>query len=125
MNPSKRKKILLFSLLAFIGWLFCGIIMGIGPRFMSMQTTLIVHAIGGPLGFMLLSVIYYRKFPDVSPLKTALSFFLFVLLMDFLIVALLIVKSFAMFQSFVGTWLPFILIFLVTYITGRMILRKQ
>ena len=125
MTQSKRKKILLFILLAFIGWAFCGAIMGIGPTFMTMQTTLIVHAIGGPIGFILLSLIYYRKFPDVSPFKTALSFFLFVFLMDFFVVALLIIKNFAMFQSFIGTWLPFTLIFLATYSTGRMVLRKQ
>ena len=125
MTSPKYKQSLFIILFAFIGWLFCGAIMGIGPTFMSMQTTLIVHAIGGPLGFMLLSVIYYRKFLDASPLKTALSFSLFVFLMDLLIVALLIVKSFAMFQSFIGTWLPFILIFLVTYLTGHIVSRKR
>ncbi len=125
MDSSKLKRFSLLVLFAFIGWLFCGAIMGIGPTITSMQVTLIIHAIGGPLGFMLLSVIYYKKYPSVSPWKTALTFFLFVFLMDLLIVAPFIEKSYVMFQSFLGTWLPFILIFFTTYLTGRIMLKKE
>jgi hypothetical protein len=43
--------------------------------------------------------------------------------MDLFIVALLIEKSFAMFKSILGTWLPFTLIFLATYFTGRLTMK--
>jgi hypothetical protein len=41
--------------------------------------------------------------------------------MDFFVVAMLINRSFEMFTSFLGTWLPFTLIFASTYFTGRLI----
>ncbi len=38
--------------------------------------------------------------------------------MDFLLVALVILRSLAMFASLLGTWIPFALIFTATYLTG-------
>ena len=38
--------------------------------------------------------------------------------MPFFVVALLINRSFEMFASLLGTWIPFALIFLSTYLTG-------
>ena len=87
----------------------------------SLQTTLILHAIGGPIGFMIISLFYFKKFDFSSPLQTAILFIAFVVFMDLFVVALLIEKSFAMFGSILGTWLPFSLIFLATYFTGRIL----
>ena len=91
----------------------------------SLQTTLILHAIGGPIGFIVISLFYFKKFGYTSPLQTAIWFIAFVVFMDIFIVALLIEKSFAMFRSVLGTWLPFSLIFLVTYFTGRLIMKRK
>jgi hypothetical protein len=44
--------------------------------------------------------------------------------MDFFIIALMIEKSFDMFKSILGTWIPFILIMLSTYLTGIYSLKK-
>ena len=41
-----------------------------------------------------------------------------VAVLDILIVALLIERSFEMFTSILGTWIPFLLIFGSTYLTG-------
>ena len=49
---------------------------------------------------------------------TALIFVGFVAIVDFFVVALLINKSLEMFYSFLGTWIPFALIFLSTYFKG-------
>ncbi len=38
--------------------------------------------------------------------------------LDVLVVAVFILRSFAMFGSFLGTWLPFVLIFAATWATG-------
>ncbi len=102
-----------------MGWAFCAAIMGIGISLTSLQTTLILHAIGGPIGFIIISICYFKKFDYTSPLQTAVWFIAFVLFMDLFGVALLIEKNFAMFRSILGTWLPFSLIFLATYFTGR------
>ena len=106
---------------AFIGWAFCAAIMGIGPLLFSMKTTLIIHAIGGPLGFAAISFNYFRKYYYTSPLQTAIFFVGFVIVVDFFLVALVILKNFDMFLSPLGTWIPFFLIFLVTLITGELI----
>ena len=109
---------------AFVGWALCAAIMGIGISLTSLQTALILHAVGGPLGFIILSFIYFKKFDFTKPLATAVIFISFVIFMDVFIVALLIEKSFAMFNSILGTWLPFTLIFLVTVFTGRLTRRS-
>jgi hypothetical protein len=56
-----------------------------------------------------------------SPLKTAVSFLLIVMFMDFFLVALIINRSLEMFRSLLGTWIPFGLIFLSTYLTGSVV----
>ena len=115
------KKIVTILIHAFIGWAICAAIMGIGMQLFSMKTTLIIHAIGGPLAFLIISLIYFKKFNYTTPLLTAIIFIGFIIFMDFFLVALLIEKSFDMFKNPFGTWIPFALIFLTTYLTGVMI----
>jgi hypothetical protein len=119
------KKILMPLLFAFLGWAFCAAIMGIGPLMTSMRNTLILHAVAGPLAFGLLAFIYQKKYGHFSPMVTAAVFIAFVILVDFFLVAMLILKDYAMFDSVSGTWLPFILIFLVSYGAGRSARRKK
>jgi len=83
-----------------------------------MQATLVMHAIGAPLGFVLISLLYFKKFAFTSPLQTALLFLAVIIGMDVFVVALIIEKSLAMFASPLGTWLPLALIFSATYFTG-------
>lgn len=113
------KQLIIVLAHAFIGWAICAAIMGIGMALTTLQTTLILHAIGGPVGFFILALIYFKKFNYTPPLQTAVIFISFVIFMDVFIVALLIEKSFAMFASVMGTWIPFALIFFTTYLTGR------
>jgi hypothetical protein len=103
---------------ALAGWMYCGALIGIGRLFMSMHATLVVHAIGAPLGFVILSFFYFRRFAFTRPLLTALLFVGVAVVMDFFVVALIIEKSFAMFASFLGTWLPLSLIFVAVYLVG-------
>jgi hypothetical protein len=51
-------------------------------------------------------------------MQTAFVFVSFVFLMDFFIVAMAVQKSFEMFASILGTWIPFALIFGSTYLVG-------
>lgn len=118
----KQLSILLF--LGAVGWALCGAIMFIGMAVTDIQTVLIVHAVGAPVIFTLISLFYFSKFNYTSPLQTGLIFFFIVILMDFFIVALIINRSFDMFRSPLGTWIPFGLIFLSTYLTGLLIERQ-
>lgn len=103
---------------AFAGWVLCGAIMGIGMTLTSIGNTLVLHAIGAPVIFGLLSLNYFRKFNYTTPLQTAIVFVSFVIFMDVFVVALLIEESFEMFRSVLGTWIPLFLIFISTYLAG-------
>jgi hypothetical protein len=117
--PGSLKSIVALVACAVGGWAYCGALIGIGRQFFSIGTTLVIHAIGAPVGFSAVSYFYHRTFPLVRPVVTAIVFLSIVVALDVFVVALLIESSFAMFQSFLGTWLPFLLIFVATYATGQ------
>ncbi len=115
MSTSKMAILLVH---AFVGWALCFATIGIGRAVTTMETTLIVHAILAPLFFVAISLFYFRRFNFTTPLQTAIIFIGFVMAMDFFVVAMLILRSFEMFTSLLGTWIPFGLIFLATWLTG-------
>jgi hypothetical protein len=112
----KKLVILIF---AFIGWMLCGAIMWIGMAVTSVENTLVIHLIGAPIVFGILAFVYHKKFGHIKPLYAAIIFAGFVIIMDAGLVALFIEKSFDMFRNPIGTWIPFALIFLSTYIVGK------
>jgi multisubunit Na+/H+ antiporter MnhC subunit len=121
MNQRNVRAIVTLSGLALIGWACCAAIMGIGLQVTTQSTTLLLHAIAAPLIFGALSAFYFTRFHYTSPLQTALIFTGVVIVMDTVVVALLLLHSFAMFASVEGTWLPFALIFASTYLVGVVI----
>jgi hypothetical protein len=125
LKELKLKRGLVVILFAFLGWLLCFATIGIGMALTSIQTALVIHAIAAPIIFTSLSLVYFKKYNYTSPFVTAIIFIGFVVFMDFFVVALAINHSFEMFTSFIGTWLPFVLIFLSTFITGVFVNRKK
>ena len=119
------KKILTLLIHAFIGWALCAATIGIGMAVTTLETTLIIHAIGAPIYFAAVSTVYFTRFRYTRPLPTALNFVGFVMVVDFFVVALLINKSLAMFASLLGTWIPFALIFTSTLVTGAILWRRK
>jgi hypothetical protein len=111
--------------LALAGWAICGAAIGIGFAVMSKTAALVVHAVVAALVFAALSAVYFTRFRDASPLATAASFLAVVVALDALIVAPFIERSFAMFASVLGTWIPFVLIFAVTWTTGEVMGRRR
>lgn len=118
------RKLVTILVHAFVGWALCAATMGIGMATMSLQNALIIHAIGAPIFFAGVSLIYFKKFNYTTPLQTAILFVGFVIAADFFVVALLINRSLEMFASLLGTWIPFALIFTSTYVTGLYTVRK-
>jgi hypothetical protein len=118
------RKIIPIFVHAFVGWALCAATMGIGMATTSMENALIIHAIGAPIFFIIVSLVYFRKFNYTTPLQTAIIFVAFVIIVDFFVVALLINKSLDMFASLLGTWIPFTLIFTSTWLTGLVSLRN-
>jgi hypothetical protein len=77
-----------------------------------------------PVFFAGVSLIYFSRFHFTTPLRTAAIFLTVVVAMDVVVVAMLINHSFAMFGSLLGTWIPFLLIFLSTYLTGTIVAKR-
>ncbi len=101
-----------------LGWALCAAVMGLGLAYTSFHNALIIHALAAPIIFAAVSAAYFHRLQAWSPLRTAITFVALVVAMDFSVVGLLIQRSLDMFASILGTWLPFVLIFLSTYGTG-------
>ena len=108
---------------AFIGWALCGATMGICMATTSMQNALVIHAVAAPIIFAFVSGSYFRRPGSLAPLLGATAFVVFVVAMDFFVVALLINRSLDMFASLLGTWIPFVSIFASTCLTGFAVVR--
>jgi len=118
MQKLNLTKVVVILAHALIGWALCGAIIWTGMAVVSMETTLILHAAGAPLIFWAISSVYYKRYNYTTPLQTAVVFVSVVIFVDFFLVALVIEKSFAMFASLIGTWIPWALIFVSTYLRG-------
>jgi hypothetical protein len=112
-------RIALIAVFGIVGWALCGSIVFVGREITSIDNALIVHAVGAPIIFGILSWIYFSGFSYTSPPWTAVIFTGLVIGLDVVVVALLIERNLEMFGSILGTWLPWVLIFASTYLTGR------
>lgn len=119
------KRYLILIIHAFIGWALCDATMVIGMAVTTLNNALIIHVILAPIFFAAISWVYFRKFSSTTPMQTALSFLAFVIGMDFFVVALLINRSLDMFTSLLGTWIPFMLIFTSTLLTGLLTVKQS
>ena len=99
-------------------WGFCGAIMGIGPRFISEEATLIVHLVGAPIGAAAFSSLYFRHFPRMPPARAATVVVVVALGLDAGLVAPLLLQDWSMFQSPLGLWMPMAAIFAAVFLSG-------
>ena len=123
MVKSNITKSLVIFLHGFIIWSLCGAVMGVGMSTTTLNNALIIHAIAAPIIALGISAVYFKKFNYTTALQTAIIFVAIAIVLDIFIVSILINKSFEMFESFLGTWLVFILIFVASYLTGKYIKR--
>jgi hypothetical protein len=110
---------------SIIGWGVCGATILLGRRFLSINTTLLVHAVVAPVAFGILAWLFFKKFSQASPAAVAAAMVGIVIALDALVVAPLFERSYAMFQSLIGTWIPFASILAAAYIVGRMVARRH
>jgi hypothetical protein len=103
------------------GWAACAAIMAGLLAAGSAGMALAVHALAVPFVFVAVSRHYFRAPGARDPLPTAFAFTTIVALLDLGIVAGAFQRSLAMFASIPGVWLPFVLVFLTTWITGEIL----
>jgi hypothetical protein len=104
---------------AFLAWALCAATLGIGAALTPLPMALVSHAIAAPILAAVVARHHFRRWRGASPGQAALTFVVVAMAIDFLLVALVINHSLAMFRSWVGTWIPLALIFVATYLTGR------
>lgn len=105
---------------ALTGWAVCGATVAIGRQVISMDATLLVHAVVAGLAFGFLAWHYSVRYPDASALGVSLTMLSVVVGLDALVVAPFLERSYAMFRSVLGTWVPFALIFAASYIAAHL-----
>ncbi len=115
---SRNRRVAVLLGFAFTGWAACTAVMGIGLAVTSLDVALVVHAVVAPIVFAILTIVYFRRFNDAGPLLTAVVFLAFVMAMDAVLIAGIVQRSFAMFASPLGTWIPFASIFGATFLAG-------
>jgi hypothetical protein len=98
--------------------------MGVLLAMASPTTALVVHAVGAPLIFAAITAHLYQRSGGGRPIVVAATFAAIVVILDALVVASLIQRSFAMFLSAMGTWVPFGLIFVASFATGFLFRRR-
>lgn len=76
-----------------------------------------IYAAAAPIAAATVAAVYYGAFNRTTPLATAGVVVAVVMLFD-LVVALVWERSLAMFDSVLGTWLPFALVFAQTLVSG-------
>jgi hypothetical protein len=108
------KVVAILAVHAVVAWALCGAIVFVGRQLWTMETTLIIHAIGAPIIAAGVSISYFTYFNYTTPVQTAAIFVLSAISLDFIVVATLIEKSYEMFTSPIGTWIPFALMFAAT-----------
>jgi hypothetical protein len=118
LNMNKLTITIAFGL---AGWALCGATMGIAMAATRLSRALVIHAIAAPVIFSVVSIVHSRASRPDSPVKAAVIFSAVVILMDVFVVALMIERSFQMFASPLGTWIPFSLIFVSSWITGALV----
>lgn len=119
-----RASLLALAAHAVAGWAACGVLMGVLLATVSLTTALVVHAVGAPVIFAAVTAHLYRRSGGGRPMFVAATFTVIVVILDALVVASLIQRSFAMFSSAMGTWVPFGLILVVSFGTGLLLRRR-
>jgi hypothetical protein len=104
--------------LALVLWGACGGVIAVGRRLWSLDTTLRVHLIAAPIIAFLVAAAHKELAPGFDPLLRAAAITIIVMLLDALVVAPFFERSYVMFRSFIGTWLPFVTIFAACWAAG-------
>ena len=117
----KRKPEIAACLLwALAVWAVCALSIVTLRATVGLETALWVHLAVAPL-VSLAATLAYRNHPGrLAAVPTAVLFLLFAVATDALLVAPFVERSFAMFRSPIGTWVPFALIFAGSLAASRL-----
>jgi len=101
-----------------VGWALCTVTMLVLLQVTSTTVALVAHAIAAPIYFVVLAGRYFGARGAREPLEVAATWTGSVVLLDATLIAGVVLRSFEMFGSVLGTWLPLALIFVASWLTG-------
>lgn len=104
--------------LTVVLWGACGSVMSVGRRLWTLETALRVHLIAAPIIAFLVATLHKVLVPGFNPTLRAAVMTGLVIVLDAAVVAPLFERSYSMFRSVIGTWLPFATIFLASWLAG-------
>jgi hypothetical protein len=107
--------------LGLVLWGACGAVMAIGRRIWSLDTTLHVHLVIAPVVAFAVAAIHKFLAADFSSVLRAMVLTGLVVILDAVVVAPIFERSYAMFRSLNGTWVPFASIFLASLAAGILV----
>jgi len=107
--------------LAVVLWAACGGVIAVGRRVWTMETTLIVHLFAATAFAFAAAAVHKLLAPDFDAALRAAAITGLIIALDALVVAPFFERSYAMFRSALGTWIPFVAIFLATWAAGLLV----
>jgi len=102
-------------------WGACGAVMAVGRRLWTLDAALRVHLVAAPVIAFLLSALHEWLAPEFSAVLRAAVMTGLVMILDAVVVAPVFERSYAMFHSVIGTWLPFAAIFVASFAAGILV----
>ena len=100
---------------ALLSWGLCGATIGVARGLIPMESALVVHAVAAPIIAGTLAYVYARCCAVTTPLMTGLAFVGVAIVMDAGLIAPFVERSWDMFRSPIGTWIPFVLMFFAAW----------
>jgi len=104
-------------------WGACGAVMAVGRRLWTLDTALRVHLVAAPVIAFLLSALHAWLAPEFNAVLRAAVMTGLVMILDAVVGAPVLERSYAMFHSVIGTWLPFAAIFGASIAAGTLVPR--
>jgi hypothetical protein len=107
--------------LGLVLWGACGAVIAIGRKLWTLDVTLRVHLAAAPMIAFVLSAIHALLAPEFNTALRAVALTVLVIVLDGIVVAPAFERSYAMFRSVIGTWLPFAGIFAASLLAGLLV----
>jgi len=104
--------------LSMVVWAACGQVIYIGRRRLPMQTTLMIHLFLSAVFAFTAAAVHVWLWPEFGALERAAAMTGLIVALDAAVVAPLFERSYAMFRSLLGTWVPFVAIFVASWAAG-------
>jgi hypothetical protein len=108
---------------AIVGWAACGIVFALGRALFGANAAVVIHLLAAPLIGATVTLLLWNHPRHPGVLATAATLAGGAVLLDAILVAPLLERSFAMFGSPAGTWIPLGLIFTASAASAALLSR--